>query len=564
MALFSNFENIKILVTLLKKANIRHIVINPGTTNIPFINAVQDDPFFICYSIVDERSAMYFAIGLYLQTGEIIVTSCTSAQATRNYVPGLTEAFYKKVPILAVTMEKHPRFLYQEYMQAPHQSSLPKDCVKKTIEVPFIRDENDYLHSTRLINEAILELTHRGTGPVQLCIPWLDFTLDEFTPSIRAVNRYSIDTGLPEVSLTGKKIMIVVGEHRPFCTKDQQAIERFCTCHNAMVYVNLLSNYHGRYTVAGNLALTAMAIDTFVSGYAPDILISIGGQTGDYPFYGKLSSAKVTGVEHWRVCEDGNVVDTYDKLTKIFECSISAFFQTYSSDASCEHSYYEKWKALVDSQKTDVDLPFSNLYVAQTMHRFVPKSSTMYFSILNSLRVWSLFPLDSSIICYSNVAAFGIDGGLSACIGQSVESEHLSLMIVGDLAFYYDMNSLGIRHIKNNLRILLVNNNGGTEFKLSPCDRKSRDRYICASGHFKNAEGWANTCGFEYRSARTKEEFNAQMDSFLSDSDKPILFEIFVSDANEYDAFQAILGENVLPANPLKRKVKQTIKKLLK
>lgn len=99
MAIYTIQENVRVVVSLLKQYNIRQIVISPGGTNIPFVQAVQADPFFKCYSIVDERSAMYFAIGLYLQTGEIIATSCTSAQATRNYVPGLTEAFYKHVPI---------------------------------------------------------------------------------------------------------------------------------------------------------------------------------------------------------------------------------------------------------------------------------------------------------------------------------------------------------------------------------------------------------------------------------------------------------------------------------
>lgn len=129
--MIQNMWNINVVVTLLKKHGIRYLVISPGGTNKEFAKVVQDDSFFKCFSVVDERSAMYFAIGLYLQTGEIVATSCTSAQATRNYIPGLTEAFYKEVPILAITMEKHPRFKYQGYMQAPDQTSLPKDCVKK-------------------------------------------------------------------------------------------------------------------------------------------------------------------------------------------------------------------------------------------------------------------------------------------------------------------------------------------------------------------------------------------------------------------------------------------------
>ena len=65
-------ENVRIVISLLKQYNVRHIVINPGGTNIPVTQAIQEDPFFKCYSVADERSAMYFAIGLHLQTGEVI------------------------------------------------------------------------------------------------------------------------------------------------------------------------------------------------------------------------------------------------------------------------------------------------------------------------------------------------------------------------------------------------------------------------------------------------------------------------------------------------------------
>ena len=87
-------------------------------------------------------------------------------------------------------MQKHPRFTYQEYMQAPDQSSLPADSVKKSFVAPYISDINDVYHSIRVINQAIQELTHNGLGPVQLCIPWLDFPLKDEKPSLRCMHRY--------------------------------------------------------------------------------------------------------------------------------------------------------------------------------------------------------------------------------------------------------------------------------------------------------------------------------------------------------------------------------------
>lgn len=143
---------------------------------------------------------------MYLQRRRPIGIICTSAQATRNYIPGLTEAFYKRVPILAITMEKHPRFKYQEYMQAPDQTSLPKDSVKKSFELPFISDINDYYHSMRLTNDAILELSKNGLGPVQLSVPWLDFALAERKPLIRMIKRFNAKE-ISNENLSDKKFL---------------------------------------------------------------------------------------------------------------------------------------------------------------------------------------------------------------------------------------------------------------------------------------------------------------------------------------------------------------------
>lgn len=538
---FENIKNIEMIANLLKEHNIKNLVISPGGTNIPLVKKVQQDAFFSCYSIVDERSAVYFAIGLYLQTGTPVAMICTSAQATRNYIPGLTEAFYKKVPILAITMEKHPRFKYQEYMQAPDQTSLPKDSIKKTFELPFIRDINDIYHSRRVINDAILELSHHGKGPVQLCVPWLDFKISNVEPKKLTIRRFAT-TDIEKFDLKEKKVLIAIGEHRPFSNKEKDAINYFCENTNSVIYTNHLSNFSNDFSINANLLLSTINDEEF-NMIKPDILITIGGQTGDYPLYLRLSKTEYSEIEHWRISEDGDVVDTYDKLTNIFQGSESDFFINVSKN-KITHTYIELWKKIDDSLNREVDVPFSNVSIAEAIHNKIPEKSIIQFSILNSLRVWNLFELDPSIECYSNVGAFGIDGGMSTLIGQSVVTTELAFLIIGDLAFFYDMNSLGIRHIKNNLRILLINNNGGVEFKLHGEDKNIVDNYIAAANHNKNARGWAETCGFNYLSAKNMDEFQENYKEFLDKSDKPIIFEVFVSDKDESKAYNAFVNTN--------------------
>lgn len=556
---FENINNIEMVVEILKLHNIKNLVISPGGTNIPIVKLVQDDEFFNCYSVVDERSAAYFAIGINLQKNEPVALICTSAQATRNYIPGLTEAYYKKIPLLAITMEKHPRFKYQGYMQAPDQTSLPNDSVKKSYELPFVRDINDIYHSRRLINEAILELTHNGSGPVQLCIPWLDFKISDINPSYKKIDRISIDK-MNNIDFSNKKVLIAIGEHRPFSKEEKEALDYFCENTNSVVYTNHLSNFKNDFSIDGNLLLSTIKDEEF-NKIKPDILINIGGQTGDYPFYLRFSKTDYTDVENWIITEDGNAMDTYDKLTKIYQGSETEFFKKVNKN-KCNHDYYELWKNQNDNLNNDIEVPFSNVSIAQEIHKKIPNNSIIQFSILNSLRVWNLFELDKSIECYSNVGAFGIDGGMSTLIGQSISTDKLSFLIIGDLAFFYDMNSLGIRHIKNNLRILLVNNNGGIEFKLHGEQKEFVDNYIAAANHYKNAEGWATTCGFKYLSAKNCEEFTTVSEEFLNDSDKPIVLEVFVSDRDESEAYNSIIKSNMKLS--MKEEVKDKVKNSLK
>lgn len=572
--MYTILENARIVLALLKEHNIRHIVTSPGGSNIPIVQGIQQDPFFTCYSVVDERSAMYFAIGLYLKLGVPIATTCTSAQATRNYIPGLTEAFYKHVPILAITMSKHPRYLGQEYMQCPIQTSLPKDAIKQSYSLPYIANNHDRIQCIRIANEAILELTHHSLGPVQLNIEELDSETWVFDknitnlPSIRTIKRFTFNETW-NISLDNRKILLLIGEHRPFSKNEKKAIEDFCKAYNVFVYSNNIANYHGEFALNANIVAANSTQSFFEQELKPDILLTIGGLTGDYGIYFKLTNSPDGSFEHWRISPDGNVVDTYNKLTKIFEVPEEIFFQRFVTTQNSqeeEHTYFQTWKSVLSQTDLTFDIPYSNMYAAQQLYKLIPKNSTLNFAILNSLRTWSYFDLDPTISCFSNVAAFGIDGCLSTMIGQSVATENLTFLITGDLAFFYDMNALGIRHIKENVRILLVNNNGGAEFKLSNLEERTEvSSFISAANHFKNAKGWAETNGFVYISAQNKEEFSQLVCQFVDESKQPIIFEIFTTPENERKANQIINQRNIIETKKenIKTTIKQNIKNIL-
>ena len=127
---YSLKENVRILVSLLKAYNIKNIVLSSGNRNISFVQMVENDDFFTCYSIVDERSAGFFALGLIERLNSPAAICCTSGTAVCNYTSAVSEAFYQKLPLVVLTADRPSYFLNQNEDQMIPQTNLLK-CITK-------------------------------------------------------------------------------------------------------------------------------------------------------------------------------------------------------------------------------------------------------------------------------------------------------------------------------------------------------------------------------------------------------------------------------------------------
>lgn len=563
----------QILISLLKQHGIRKVIASPGTTNITFVASVMNDPFFQVFSSVDERSAAYLAVGMAEETGEVIVLSCTGATASRNYISGLTEAYYRKLPILAVTSTQNENRIGHMIPQMMDRSQQQRDICVHSEHVAVPRDENDIWDATIRLNRAVLALRHRGGGPVHINLSTNynpDFSVKEL-PVARCIHRYMPYDELPV--LPEGRIAIVVGNHLPWSVALTNAVNRFCAAYGAVVFCEHASNYVGKYRVYNSIVNQQEAFKK--DSYRNDVLIHIGEVTG----YGNEAVGNTKEV--WRVNEDGELRDLYRKLCNVFEMPEELFFSHYAEVAgnrslqqkegemwlmSC-HSDYEKLHSAIG------ELPFSNLWIArQTVHR-LPEGCYFHLSILNSLRAWGMFELPESVQSRSfvNTGGFGIDGCMSSMIGGAIAYQNkLHYLVIGDLAFFYDLNVVGNRHISNNIRILLVNNGKGTEFRnynhLAARFGDEADRFMAAAGHYGNKSHvlirhYAEDLGYEYLQASTKEEYLDNIDRFLipSITDKPILFEVFTNSEDESNALRLM---NTLIDN-LNSSLKQAIKKVV-
>ena len=542
--MYTDDQNAQIVLALLKEYNIRKIVISPGTTNVPIARSVQFDPYFEVYSMVDERGAAYFAGGLAFASGEPVVISCTGATASRDYLPGLTEAFYRHLPVIALTSQHHSSTYHDLVPQMTDRSVSQNDIKKYAAFLPNVKDESDFKTCERLVNEALIAATTNGGGPVHINLPVnpaYSFTTPKL-PKVTKIDVYNSEN-IPadelHEELKNKRVAVFIGSHKPFDEATTKAISKFAKAYDAIVLHDHTSCYTGENGSMMSLASMIIGKDEL-----PELVIDMGSICGDYNS-GRLFARKKT----WRISEDGVVHKRYDAvdLQKVFDCSEKCFFETMANYKG-EIQYYSKLEKDL-SVDTIPQMPFSNLYVSSKLSKMIPNGSYLHMGILNSLRSMDYFNVDNSVLRSSNVGGFGIDGALSTLLGQSMADKNkLAFCLVGDLAFFYDMNTLGNRHVHNRLRIILVNNGRGVEFRLNKRLESQwaadTDDLIAAKGHFGSAKGWAESMGFEYLTASDKKEFDDLFEDFCNPDidhfDKPVLLEVFTEVFDEQQALHNV------------------------
>lgn len=575
---YTSEKNAQILIALLKANNIHRVIASPGATNISFVGSIQNDPFFTIYSCVDERSAAYMACGMAAESGEPVVISCTGATSSRNWMPGLTEAFYRKLPILAISSSKESCFIGQLQAQVTNRSTPPEDTVIRSLELQLVKSPSDEWDVVVKANTAFSLLTRNGGGPVHLNLITnhsKDFSVEKL-PDARKITRYTACDDLPDI--LENKVAVCIGSHVKFSLEQESLIDSFCATYDAVVFCDHSSGYNGKYRV--NLSLSIMQNNAPSQLNQMDLLIHIGEISGDYYNVYHLKPRKV-----WRVSPDGEIRDLYRKLVAVFDMSEELFFGRYAKSGCCRQTYLDSCNEEYDAYYAQLpDLPFSNLWIAQHTAPKLPEGCVLHLGILNSLRSWNFFKVPSSVNCCCNAGGFGIDGIISTLVGASLcNPNKLYYAVLGDLAFFYDLNSIGNRHIGNNLRILLVNNGRGQEFRnyshVGGIFGDDADRFIAAAGHFGNksislVRDISVDLGYEYMSATNKAEFLNVLDIFTNPkiTDKPIVLEVFTETTDESRALDLIMNyvkdSKVVLKNQLKSVLGESglkfVKKMLK
>lgn len=562
--MYSIHKNVQILIALLKEHGVRHIVASAGTRNIPFVFSAQHDSYFKFYSVVDERSAAFFAIGIMQVTGEPAAVICTSGTAAANYVSAANEAFYQHLPLIIITTDRSHYYLNQQEDQCIPQQHLFMDVVRKRVDLPIVRNDEDAWYCGRLVNEALLEVNHREKGPVHINIqidprypyPGGDWVIDqkELTKVI-SIKRIMAEDPL-EVwqsladEMKGKKILFVYGQNSPISQEETDVINDFCDKYDSVFFCEHISNLHIK-----NAIHNATLISVFDwQNLCPDIIITMGGHRMADP---KVALTKLKGkCQHWHVSPDGMVSDVTKFQNKIIECRLGFFFKRMAQlSEKCSHPYLEAVRSFESKKLANIlkaeDFGYSAVYAIKKLIENIPSDSILHISNSDSIRIATYFDIPSSVKVFCNRGTCGIDGSMSSYIANSYLSNCPSFLVIGDLSFFYDMNALWNKYINGNTRIMLINNGGGAILNWGPYLPVNIPNAQVTTGaeHNTSAKGWAESRGFKYLYSRDIKSFDAALKDFLkTKSETPIILEVFTTMAEDIDERNTITTK-YLPSN---------------
>jgi len=547
------------IVALCVAKNIKHVVISPGSRNAPLTIGFTNHPEIEAYSIVDERCAAFFALGIAQQLKQPVAIVCTSGSALLNYYPAIAEAYYSDIPLVVISADRpieridigDGQTIRQKNVFENHilySANLYSELVldnealdKKLLQKQF----ESRRHNEREINLA-LNNAIENNGPVHINVPFYEplYAVEDqkITDPVQiipdlSIREYSKIELLPYLNLwnKAKRKMIIVGVMQPHSV-EQKYLDILAKDPTVLIFTETTSNIHHPEfftridTLIGPIEKCDDANEQF-KGLQPEILLTFGGMIVSKKIKSFLREYQPK--QHWHI-DPKKAYNTFFCLNKHFETSVNQFFQNFLPETISVNSEYAKhWKTINEQRKKRHDLyveqiPYSDFKAIQAIVPAIPKYYNVQLGNSSTVRYAQLFNWEPSQDVFCNRGTSGIDGSVSTAVGAASVNKQPTILICGDLSFIYDSNALWNNHIPASFRIIVINNSGGGIFRILPGNKNTEnfDTYF-ETVHDLNAKPLCDMYNLDYSFVKDSETLKNELDTFFAVSERPKLLEIF-------------------------------------
>jgi 2-succinyl-5-enolpyruvyl-6-hydroxy-3-cyclohexene-1-carboxylate synthase len=552
------------LIEIFALQGINQAVICPGSRNAPIMLALTRNKNFTCYSISDERSAAFFGLGLAQKTKKPVVLCCTSGSAGLNMAPAVAEAFFQEIPLIVLTADRPKEWIEQWDGQTIFQANLFGPHAKKALEFPTqASSEKDFAwYQNRIANEAALIAQKAPKGPVHINIPISEpfypgkedeIPSAENTKIIQAIEgeiavskemKWLIQQSLSQ----NPHLMITVGQLDP-----DPEIQELLIQLNALgipVIGDATANIPESIQLNHDLILSN---DLVWRDLAADVVIHIGKSFVSKRI--KQFIRRYPAAQQWWIDPNNSqtLKDPFQNLSHVITIPPAIFLRAWIQEASkmpITKAYGDRWKQ-VDQEVKAIQKSFfesgnwSEIHLLNDVFKHV-KAYSGDLHVANSLAVryinWTAENV-SHLNVFANRGTSGIDGCLSTAVGAAQASNDLVISLIGDVAFQYDRNALWNQYLPANLRIIVLNNQGGGIFRNleGAKDLPELETYMETEQRF-TAKNTALDAGITYFNAKNEGELAAILPGFFEKSQTAQLLEIETNSIQNAEQLKAYMS----------------------
>lgn len=564
------------LTELLYQHGVRHVVISPGSRSAALtLSFVRHGGFDVTVAI-DERSGGFIGLGIAQQTHQSVVLVCTSGSAVYNYAPAVAEAYFQQIPLIVISADRPKEWIHQYDGQTIFQNEIFGRHVKGFFDMPVDFNHKDAVWGfNRQGNEAYWLSQSAPKGPVHINVgirepfyPLKDeiFQFNRHIRKIDIVEQESIISVSQWHSLLAQwdnfdRKLIAVGQNID-SSLNLEGLKKLSLEFEIPILADVISNITWDINVVRNH-------DFFLSSemgqeLAPNLLVTFGMSFISKEF--KTFLRDNPPIAHWHISQDGLIIDPFKSLTKVFPVLPTYFFDnlfenidyklfTENEEPENNSSYLSSWNNLeLKSRALKYDFleniaELNDLTSLNFVFSNLEEPCRLQFG--NSMPIRYANGLSDMLVAHwinCNRGTSGIDGCLSTAIGAAKVSEIPVFLILGDVSFLYDRNGLLQINLPSNLKIVILNNDGGNIFSIiDGSGSLPENATYFRTNHGRNAKLAAQEANISYYSVTNISELAQKYSSFSSEENCGII-EIFTQceeNTHAWKGLKAYINDNL-------------------
>lgn len=528
-----------LLTDLFVNAGIKYACISPGSRNTPLTFAIASEKKIKSFPIVDERASAFFALGISKKTELPVVLVTTSGTATVELYPAIIEAYQSRIPLIVCTADR-PKYLRNTGSnQTINQKNIFRNHISYSVDLSLPKLNKASIKSYLTEVSKAFTVAYNQKRPVHLNFQFEkpfepDSTTDliddhliiyasKFSEKLLSQSYAFANDSYKEFNLNSIDL-ITIGAGK-FNSHFIKLIDNFSTRNNIPIFADANSGLRFSKKKLNNLIVNYEALvrnENLAVKFRPKSVLHFGRNLTSQSLEEFIIKSKA---KRFVINEFGDRFDS-TKRAKIIKSEPEKFIeqvlQSNINKGSLNSLDYLKSvdKKIEEIKHKIFRKSLNEVKIILELLKNIPANSNLFIG--NSLPVRDLdffsSVIEKKINIFQNRGASGIDGIIASSLGTAVESKQQTFLVIGDLSFYYDLNSLLIaKQFEIPLKIILINNNGGSIFNYLPISKHKEifNKYFLTPISF-DVKKISESFGLDYKLVRSLNEFKKS----LSDANK--------------------------------------------